>query len=200
MDAIDRRNLHLAHRAQAIKARGGDVRSDLIMKQVADDLRLVDRAKAEGAIGQRKKRKSKFAPKYTAPVARPELHAEALARKTGSTFFSREVLDSTPRGRSSVERITGVDAERSMAMQRRLALLSERGPGRVKSEQSVEKGPWIYPALAREIIMTTLAYNASLGGYRGLNARDRRRRFFRALEDLCTRSNRLVGVGWWVPK
>jgi hypothetical protein len=199
-DPLTRRDLHFAARANAIKAAGGEVRTDAIQRSVAEDLRLVDRAKAEGKLGQRRKAKKKHAPKFTdrPGVARPELHAEALARQSGAQFFARAVKDERPA--SPTAALTGVAAERMMAMQRRILLLSQRGAGRLKNNQTIEQGPWLYPTFARLIVTTTVAFNAGLGGYKDLRPADRRRRYFRALEDICNKSDAAVGVGWWVRK
>lgn len=202
MDPAERRNVHFVARAEARKARGAEVRPEQLKREVAEDLRLLDRMRSEGAIKQPSRRqRKKFAPKLTdRPLAaRPELHAEALARKSGSEFFARAVKDEKPRA-TPAERLRGVDLERLIAMQKRVSLLLERGAGRLASNQTMDKAPFLYPKFATEIGMTTIAFNAGLGSYKGLGLRDRRRRYYRALEDICNRSNAVIGVGWWTPK
>lgn len=196
-----RKQLHFEARAKALKERGIEFRSEGLMQEVASDLRLVDRVRAEGGLGEKKKRKKASKPKLTTPlrkgVARPELHAEMLARQVGGEFFARSYAETaTPRS----QRLTGVDAERVIAMQRRIALLSKRGPGRLKSNQTIEQGPWEYPEFARQVALTTVCFNAGLGGYKDLKPLDKRRRFFRALEDICNRSDAVIGFGWWVKR
>ena len=200
IDPRTRRDLHFEARAQSLKTRGLEVRSDALLREVSEDLRLVDRARSEGLLGARPKRtKRKFVPRFTRQgVARPELHAESLAAKAGGQFFARAVKDAP--SPFPEDHVRGVDAERRNAMLKRIRLLAERGPGRIKANQTIEQGPWLYPDFARQVALTCFAFNARLGGYRGLRASDRRRRFFRALEDICNRSDSAVGVGWWVPK
>lgn len=208
LDPFTRRALHMDRRVQSLRDMGVEVRPALIEKEVADDLRLIDRVKAEGALGGRRKSKIKTPAKKQdtrgSLVARPELHAEALARKTGGQFYASPVnTNETHRQHSdflkrALKGVSGVDAERLVAMEKRIAMLSERGPGRIKADQSYEQGPWLYPSFVRMIVLTTLAFSQKLGGYHGLRYPDRRRRFFRQLEDICNKSNAVLGVGWWV--
>lgn len=190
---LARRDRLVANWAKSLKASGVSFSTETLERVTANDLRMVDRARAEGRLLD-KKRKRKAKP-HTG-VARPDLHAEAQATKIGGQFFARPVatlIDASPR-----VSLSGVNAERTLAMQRRIRHLSQRGEGRIKANETMDKGPWLYPQLAREIVMTTVAYEAGLGGYAGLNARDKYRRLRRALEDICNRSDSAVGVAWWV--
>ncbi len=207
IDSSTKKALHLATRAQHLKSLGVEVRSADLEREVASDLQLLDRARAEGALGGGKKRKKEQRRNYTTDpaVARPELHAEALARKAGGEFFARPTSGGNHRAHASflkkaLRGLNGVDAERLVAMEKRISLLSERGPGRLKADQTMEQGPWLYPSFVMRIVTTTIAFSQKLGGYRGLTYVDRRRRFFRALEDLCNQSNAAVGFGWWVKR
>ncbi len=193
-DDLARRDRLVAQWALSLKERGAPVPTETLQRITANDLRLVDRAKADGRLGTRKKPK-KWRQRREG-VARPNLHAEAQAAAMGGSFFTREVktLVDAPR----VESVSGLDAERLVAMQRRIRLLTQRGPGRIKSNQTIEQGPWVYPKFANEIGMTCLAYNMRIGGYRDLNMRDRNRRFYRCLQDICDRSDAVIGVAWWV--
>lgn len=191
-DDLNRRDRLVASWAASLKASGIQFSQETLQRITANDLRMVDRAKADGRLGPAKRTKRK---ERKRDVARPHLHAEAQADKIGGTFFAREVkslLDAP-----AVADVKGVDAERLYAMERRIKALSARGEGRIKSNQTFDKGPWLYPAFAREIGLTCLAFNMRLGGYRELSPRDRSRRFYRALQDICDRSTGLLGP-WWV--
>jgi hypothetical protein len=196
-DGITRRDRHVANWARSLKAQGVQFTSEDLQKIIAEDLRLVDRARAEGKLGNRKG-PTKKKKGLRQGVARPDQHAEAIAAKQGQEFFARSIptLETAPR----VEKLTGVDAERDFAMQARVRLLSRRGPGRIHANQTIEQGPWEYPAFANQIAMATLAYSAGLGGYRDLKPADRLRRYRRAIEDICNRSDAVVGFGWWVKR
>lgn len=195
-DGIARRDRHVARWAESLRQRGVPFSSEALQRSIAEDLRVAERAKAEGLIGRKKKTKKA----KRAGVARPDLHAEALAQKIGGEFFTRSIPTVQTAPVADVSKLRGVEAERHYAMQRRIKHLSQRGQGRIKADQTLEQGPWLYPTFAREIALTTIAYGACLGGYKDLNAEDRRRRFLRALEDICNRSDAAVGVGWWVKR
>ena len=193
-DGIARRDRHVARWAETLRSQGVEFSQETLERSIANDLRLVDRAKADGRIG----RKRKKAKKARTGVARPDLHAESQAAKIGAEFFSRSIPTLQTAPVADASKLRGVEAERFFAMQRRIRILSQRGPGRIRANQTIEQGPWVYPNFAREIALTTIAFEAGLGGYRELSAEDRRRRFLRALEDICNRSDAVVGVGWWV--
>jgi hypothetical protein len=191
-DDIARRDRLVANWATSLKRQGVEFSTDALQRVTANDLRIVDRARADGRMRTKRKPKGKQRP----GVARPQLHAEALAAKVGGSFYAKTVADLGPAPREA--KLRGLDAERQVAMQRRIKLLTERGAGRCLANETIEKGPWIYPSFAKEIGMTCLAYNMRIGGYRDLSDVDRGRRFFRALQDICDRPDALVGVPWWV--
>lgn len=192
-DGITRRDRHVANWARSLREQGAQFTSEDLQKIIAEDLRLVDRARAEGKLGRRKGPKKKRGLRQG--VARPNMHAEAIAERQGQEFFARSIptLEQAPR----VQRLSGVEAERDFAMQARVRILCRRGPGRIRANQTIEQGPWEYPAFANQIAMATLAYSAGLGGYRDLKPADRLRRYRRAIEDICNRSDAVVGVSWW---
>ena len=195
IDPLEKRDLRVAQWAKSFKDRGLAVPVAEIERQVQDDLRLVERARSEGLIKNhsRKKKRNKLRP----GVARPRLHAEALANEMGGKFFARTVPE-LEHAAPALPALRGVDAERNLAMQRRIKLLTAKGDGRLLSGKSIHHGAWEYPAFAREIALTTLCYQMKLGHYKELSADDRRRRYIRAMTDIADRSNAVVGYGWWV--
>lgn len=197
LDPRQRRDVHFEARAQSLKARGIEVRSEEVKRQVAADLQLVDRVKAENPsmFGRRPRKKAK--PKLTtADVARPDLHAEALARKSGGEFYARAV---DPNDNETVGRkLKGLEAEKTMALVRRLNILKRRGPGRIRGNQTMDQGPYEYPRLATKIACLGMSYEMKLGDFRGKTKAEANKILRRFLEDICDESNAVVGVPWWV--
>jgi hypothetical protein len=125
--------------------------------------------------------------------------AEALANQTGSKFFARAVPE-LETAAPALTALRGVDAERNIALSKRIKLLTSKGDGRLLAGKALHQGQWEFPAFAREIALTTLCFQMRLGSYKELSADDRRRRYIAAMTDIADRSNAVVGYGWWVKR
>lgn len=191
LDPRTRRDLHFEARAKSLKALGVEVKAEVLTAQVVKDLQLVDRMRADGLIGGGVKRRRK----KLSDVARPEAHADSLARKAGGSLQVKAVnsFGTESKGR----KLTGVEAERTMAMVARMNLLKRRA-GRVKANQTIEQGPYEFPKFAAKIAGLGLGYGMRTGGFRGLSDGDAYNLMRRKLEDICDESNAAVGFNWWV--
>jgi hypothetical protein len=196
VDPLAKKEFRVSQWAESLQRRGLPVPATAIERQVQEDLRLVERARSEGLI-KRKHRKQKN--KLRPGVARPDIHAEALANQTGTKFFARAVPE-LETAAPALTALRGVDAERNLALSKRIKLLTSKGDGRLLAGKALHQGQWEFPAFAREIALTTLCFQMRLGSYKELSADDRRRRYIAAMTDIADRSNAVVGYGWWVKR
>lgn len=199
MSDHDRLAWHAGLTASRLKAQGVEFSYDQLLRRTAEELRLTDRAKAEGAIRRvTRTRAERDEARRTRRAARPELQAHAQARKVGGQFWAREAAPQA--AAPALAMPTGLDAERLIALMARVKLLCSRGPGEQRRNGTIGDGPWLYPKFAPRLAVVMMFYARALGGYRELSYLDRQRRFLRAIEDICDESNAAVGVGWWVDR
>ena len=131
---------------------------------------------------------------------------EALADKFGGEFSYGdervEPLISSPKAAPVVP--NGVEGEKHWALIARLAILMAPIPGyRLKPGEDIGN-KFQHPRFATMLERTTahaqLNDDRSIGSgiYKGLPLADRRRRYYRRLEDICDQSNAVIGFGWFV--
>lgn len=191
-DPLERRDWFVDAQAKRFRAAGVTVPTESLQRQAADDLRLLDRARSEGALKSRKDpRKATVAE----PSAQRELKAEAQAAGIGATV-RRRTLPKADKARRLAP-LRGVSAQKTYAMVARLRLIGTRNGHRLRTGQDMEHG-FAYAALARAAAEETTNHNAGRGEYVGKTAADRDRILFRRLGDICDRSDAVVGIAWWV--
>jgi hypothetical protein len=203
----ERRDWFVAQYARRLQAAGVAVPHDAIQRQAAEDLRLVDRARAAGAIADAKP--AKRDEKQTGSSTERRAHAHQLAERRGGHFYKRDQNEGvilTPDGkarsnkpqRSKLPKLSGVEAMRLSKLLERVALLcSKRGHVRGKC---IDEQDFVYPAYAKQIAHEFSTFTLGSGRYRDLSSQDKHRAYYRALTDICDRSNGAVGVGWWVSR
>lgn len=204
-DAQDRVDWH-AGLAQ-LQARGVPFNAEALRRRVADELRLVDRARSEGALRSVTRTKAeRDEARRARRAARPELQAHAQARKVGGEFFTREApraATTSPRDATKspiLQMPKGLEGERLAALAARVNLLCSRAQGTQRRNGSMSDGPWLYPKFAPRLAVLSVFFARGLGGFKGLSYADRQRRFVREVERICDESNAAVGVGWWVDR
>ena len=162
------------------------VPTEALQRQAAADLRHLDAARASGAL------RTMTAPRKVAPkVADP---GQAEARRAGGRLAVRS-LPATDR-LIAPPALTGVDAQRDLAMKRRLRQIAQRA-GAFKNGKDIGSG-FEFRTLAEAVISTIVNHDARRGVYAGKNDRDRDRILRAALERICDKSNAVIRPGWWV--
>ena len=156
--------------------------------RAADDLRLLDNARAAGAIKVRKD--PKVAPKRRDP-------AQHDAAAIGARVRVRD-LPAVDKPRK-LPPLRGLDAQRTYAMAARLRLIGQRSGNRIRAGADLEHG-FVFARLAKDAADVVMNHGARRGIYAGKSATDCDRILYRQMEDICDRSNAVVGFGWWVPK
>lgn len=192
-DSLERRDWFVGLAARKMQAAGVSVPTEALQRQAAEDLRLVDRAKAEGALRARKDAK-KLTPAEVI-AQKQSLKAEAQAEKIGAHVRRRQLPVKDKQRRLAPLR--GIEAQKTYAMAARLRLIGTRSGLRLRTGTDMEHG-FEYAALARAAAEETTNHDARRGPYMGVSATDRDRILYRRLEDICDRSNAVVGVNWWV--
>ena len=185
-DAIARRDWHVAAAARRFLAVGAPVPTEALQRQAADDLRLLDAARAAGALRVRKEQKAaKRAP--TASSA-----AQTMAAQAGGRAEVRAIQPA----RRVEEVLTGVEAEKVRAAQKRVALICERSH-RIRNGQDMEAGD-LYKSLTVDLREECFNHGARLGKYAGKSDIDADRIYRAAIYAICDRSNAVIRPGWWV--
>lgn len=192
-DSLERRDWFVDLAARKARAVGAPVSTEVLQRQAAEDLRLVDRAKAEGGLRAAKTAR-KMSPQDVI-AHKQSLKAEAQAAKLGASV-RRRALPKIDRQRKLAP-LRGVEAQKTFAMAARLRLIGTRSGLRLRTGQDMEHG-FAYAALARAAAEETTNHDARRGPYMGASATDRDRILYRRLEDICDRSNAVVGFSWWV--
>lgn len=187
---LARRDWFVEAQARRRQALGLAVPTEAIQRQAAEDLRLLDAARAAGHLRVKsdvgKKRRQEL---------RESRKAGAQAAQIGGRMQVRSNLPAVDAPIGG-KRYTGVDAERIYAMANRLRFISRRTGDRILRGADLESG-FQYPALARAAAEAVMNHDARRGEYAGKSAEDRDRILIRQLEDVCDRSNAVLPA-WWV--
>lgn len=192
-----RRDWFVRNTVDAAKRAGQKVDGEAVSRSVAASLSLADRAKAEGAIRDRKQ--SKPASEYDKQRAleRRSKIVEDKARAMGAKTY-RKALPERDKV-VTLPILTGVDAERLAAMEARIRLICT--PMRPYKAGEPLGAMCRHPKLANRLFMEMVCFSRRLGRYKELdNYNDRQRRYQAEVEKICDASNAEVGFGWWVPK
>lgn len=193
-ESLDRRDFFVESTVRAAKLEGREVDAEQVGREAARDLALLDKAVASGEINLNPDK-----PKKPDPVPKSDAAAKA-ARERGQSFIAR------PEGADDrrLPAISGVEALKLLAMDRRLRILCKPVPGyRFKCDKDGLLDEPIgngceYPLFANLVFMHTAGFSRGLMSYKGLNYEDRKRKYNRAIEDICDRSDAAVGYAWWV--
>lgn len=86
---------------------------------------------------------------------------------------------------------------RELAVIARVGELIRSRPRSVRDVFCVDERDWVYPKYARLIIQEQTAFQFGVGPYLGLNDMDRRRRFWRVMEDFCDKSDAIADLPPW---
>lgn len=175
-------------RAAPLVARGLPVSTEALQREAADDLRLVDAARASGAL---RVASSKPARKPAAPLGH---RAQDQASRLGGKAYVKQ-LPAVDRPRVA-RKPTGVEAERMSAMIRRIALICQK-VDRAKNGEEMGKA-FAYPALVTALAIATQNKDMLRGPYFGRSARDRDRIYWAEIERICDQSNAVIRPAWWV--
>lgn len=199
-DELARRDYFVERAVTSARADGDVVDAEAIARQAARDLGVLDRALAEGDLSTKKEAKP------AAPQPRGDA-AQRLASSVGATTWERPLGNADDE--KALPKLTGVDAVRLFAMEKRLRLLLQPVPGYVlKLERDPLTGAvtnceplgnqCAYPAFANLLLGHMFCFSRGQGSYRDMKYADRWRKYVRAVEDICNRSDAAVGVPWWV--
>ena len=198
-DEIARRDYFVERSVSTARAEGYDINAEAVARQAARDLGVLDRALAVGDLSTEKR----TAP----PLPKPRGNAaEGLASSIGATTWERPLGDLD--NEKALPKLRGVDAVRLLAMEKRLRLLMEPVPGYVlKIERDPATGAitnceplgnqCAYPAFANLLLGHMFCFSRGQGSYREMKYADRWRKYVRAVEDICNRSDAAVGIPWW---
>lgn len=186
--SLERRDWHVDAAARRLMALGIPVPTEALQRQAAGDLRLVDAARASGALRVRKDPK----PTKRDPAATSN-PAQRMAGRIGGTAFTRPI---PTKRRRPTEVLTGVDAVRVQAMCARIKLIATK-------VASLRAGGEIGDAfefrqLAQDLATVTFNHGARRGAYAGKNSIDADKIYRRQIEDICDRSNAVIRPNWWV--
>lgn len=188
-DSLARRDWHVEARARRYRALGLPVPAETLQRQAAEDLRLLDSARAAGAL------RVKSGVKSPAPARKRQDPAQRDAAAIGASVRVRDLpAADAPR---ALPPLRGVDAQRTHAMAARLRLIGLRTDERIRAGADMESG-FQYARLAKAAADAVFNYGARRGPYAGKSDHDRNRILIRQLEDVCDQSNPVIGFGWWL--
>lgn len=201
---LARRDHFVDSTVRAAKAEGRDIDAEAVARDVARNLSVLDRARAMGEL-QDPKPRDKAAPRPT-PEKPAVNHASMFAQRMGATMWEAPLTNEPER---QLPKLRGVDAVRLLAMDKRIRLLMTPVPGyKLKVTRDPTTGMVTdceplgnqcqYPAFANRLFMEMACFARSQGTYAGMSYADRWRKYVRAVEDICNRSDAVVGVAWWV--
>lgn len=191
-DPHERRDWFVKNTVKSAKEAGIDVDPEAVQRAVARDLDTADKFKAENPPP----------PAKADAEAREQSHAkrrhavEEFAAQRDSQLFEKPL---PKRDRPLIlPPLSGVDEERRLAMLRRLQMICQPEPGRTLKPGESFGTMFRAPKLVDEIFMHSIGFSRGVMSYVGLSYEDRQRKFTRAIEDICDRSNAVFGVNWWV--
>lgn len=195
-DSIKRRDWFVNNTVRAATVGGYTVDAEAVARAAAHDLSVLDRAVDLGEIAK----------PGTAPAKKPQRKpvdydaARAVAQQRG------QQLRTGPMGAEDRPLVmpTGTEALRLFAMDRRIRILCKPVPGyRYKTDAQGQVDEPLgnaceYPAFANLLFMHSMGFARGIMSYKGLNYEDRKRKYNRAVQDICDRSDAVVGFPWWV--
>ncbi len=197
---IARRDHFVDSTVRAARAEGREIDAEAVGREVAHNLSVLDRATATGEL----KVPERSAP---TPRERPAVnHASMFAARMSATMWEAPL---TVEDERPTPKLTGVDAMRLLAMDKRIRHLMAPVPGyKLKVTRDPTTGEVTdceplgnqcqYPAFANRLFMEMACFSGARGTYAGMPYADRWRKYVRAVEDICNRSDAAVGVPWWV--
>lgn len=194
-EALKRRDWFVDGAVRAAREQGREVDVEAVARQAAKDLDLVDRATASGALKIGKESKKSRQDREDATDRAAKRIAEAAAKDGGKVYSKRVKAKEKTR---PLPKLYGVDAMKLAAMQKRVADICAPVPGYVPKKGDDIGAGSRHPALAAELAMHTMGMARGFMSYAGLSWEDRMRKYQRAVEDICDRSNAVFLVGWWV--
>ncbi len=192
-DPLGRRDWFVEAQARRFRSLGLAVPADAIQRSVAEDLRLTDRAKAEGALTVKSTPKRMTVGEAVAEKRSRKADVQAAA--VNGTVRTRQ-LPAVEKAKRLAP-LTGLELQRTYAMATRLRLIGQRSGTRLRTGQDMEHG-FQYARLARAAAEETTNHDARRGPYLGVCASDRDRILYRRLQDVCDKSDAIVGFAWWV--
>ena len=192
--AIKRRDWFVDSTVRAATADGTTVNAEAVARAAAHDLSVLDRAVSLGEIDLNP-------PKRTGPRKPVDYDpVKAKAAQHGQTLTTgSEGAEDNP-----LVIPTGTEALRLFAMDRRIRILCKPVPGyRYKTDAQGQVDEPLgnaceYPAFANLLFMHSMGFARGIMSYKGLNYEDRKRKYNRAVQDICDRSDAVVGFPWWV--
>lgn len=173
----------VAHYQSYARSRGADPTARELEALAVHDLTLTDRVEADAKAASRK-------PAERGPHVEPS-PAEAIAADRGYLFRKRELPSVDPKP----ARVAPPLLEKPRALAKRMAQMCATAPG--SKGTALADRNYLYPALAKDVIQEHTDFTFRRRRYLGLNAIDRQRAFWRAIEDIADRSTGVLGP-WWV--
>lgn len=173
----------VAHYQSYARSRGADPSTYDLETLAISDLTVTDRVEAE------LKQAAPRTPAELEPSTEPT-PAEQIATSRGYRFAKTAL--------PAVDPVRPMPPlfEKPMKLAIRMRRMCERIPG-VPRSTSIADQNFIYPVLAKDVIQEHTDFQFRRRKYRGLNAIDRQRAFWRAIEDIADRSTGVLGP-WWV--
>lgn len=194
-EALRRRDWFVDGAVRAAKNAGQEVNVEAVARQAAKDLTVVDRATADGSLKVKKERKRTTAERDEATDRAARRVAESAAKRGGKLYAKKL----KPKERAKpLPKLYGVDAMKLAAMQQRIAAICAPVPSYVPKKGDVIGAGSRHPKFAAELAMHTMGMARGLMSYVGLSWADRMRKYQRACEDICDRSDAVFLVNWWV--
>ena len=184
---LARRDWHVARHAESMAARGLSVPTETLQRIAAEDLRLLDAARASGALRSRRAAKR--------PARSPSTQrAQDAADRIGGKAYIR-ALPAADQVRS-YRAPSGVERQRLDAMVARIKIICTK-VARVRNGQDMGVG-YEHPALVTALAVVQHNFDAGRAEYHGKSDADRRRIYWSEIERICDASNAVIRPGWWV--
>ena len=181
-DEHELRDEMVEHYHSYARSRGVDPSTRDLETLAAADLALVDQYEAAAKPAVQKQ------PAELAPREEPA-PAETMARDKGYRF-AKTALPAVDAPRAPPPLL-----EKPRALAKRMAQMCQTAG--VSKSLSLADRTYVYPDLAKDVIQEHTDFTLRRRKYRDLNATDRQRAFWRAIEDIADRSTGRLGP-WWV--
>lgn len=188
-DSLARRDWFVEAQARRFMSLGVGVPTEALQRGAAEDLRLLDNARANGKLLATKHNPNR---RVISPADRESIKAEAQAKAIGAHTYVRSLPARDPTPRKGLV----VDVVKVRAMSARIKLICVRDAGRLRAGADMESA-FEYRELARSLTEATINKDAKRGEYRGKSDTDRERIYLRQIEDICDRSNAVIRPNWW---
>lgn len=193
-EALKRRDWFVGQAAKSAKDAGREVDAEVIARQAARDLDVLDRAVATGAIASKKEEKSAEEKSALRAEARQRSSIDNKAAELNAKLWEKAVANEPA---PILKPPTGVEMERLIAMDKRIRILCKPIPGyRLKRGEPLGNA-CEYPRFANLLFNHSTGFARGIFSYKGLNYEDRQRKYLVEVEKICNQSDAVIGFNWW---